>query len=121
MSFLTSRTRVARQGFGQPVRRGEDRRLLTGGGCYSDDFHLPGQVYACFLRSAQPRRRAALRRAASTAADGWSRAAGRRGGDDGDRGHTGRGARRSRGGERGLRTAAGGDEGARRRGARRAP
>src|ERR671937_1695717 len=51
MSFLTSRTCVARQGFGQPVRRVEDRRLLTGGGCYSDDFNLPGQVYACFVRS----------------------------------------------------------------------
>ena len=51
MSLLQSRTRAARQGFGQPVRRVEDRRLLTGGGCYSDDFNLPGQVYACFVRS----------------------------------------------------------------------
>jgi CO/xanthine dehydrogenase Mo-binding subunit len=31
---------------GQPVRRTEDARLLTGRGCYSDDFGLPGQAYA---------------------------------------------------------------------------
>src|SRR5919198_1011754 len=51
MSLLQSRTRAARQGFGRPVRRVEDRRLLTGRGCYSDDFSLPGQVYASFVRS----------------------------------------------------------------------
>src|SRR5919108_5031039 len=51
MSLLQSRTRAARQGFGEPVRRVEDRRLLTGRGCYSDDFNLPGQVYASFVRS----------------------------------------------------------------------
>jgi carbon-monoxide dehydrogenase large subunit len=51
MSLLTSRTRAARDGFGKPVRRVEDERLLTGRGCYSDDFNLPGQVYASFVRS----------------------------------------------------------------------
>jgi len=51
MSFLQSRTRAAREGFGKPVLRKEDARLLTGGGCYSDDVNLPGQVYACFVRS----------------------------------------------------------------------
>ncbi|HEY7366741.1 MAG TPA: xanthine dehydrogenase family protein molybdopterin-binding subunit, partial [Methylomirabilota bacterium] len=51
MSFLSSRTRVARQGFGKPVRRQEDPRLVTGRGCYSDDVTLPGQAYACFVRS----------------------------------------------------------------------
>src|SRR6266542_1091988 len=51
MSFLDSRTRSAPQGFGQPVLRREDARLLTGGGCYSDDFNLPGQAYACLVRS----------------------------------------------------------------------
>lgn len=51
MSLLTSRTRAARGGFGKPVRRVEDERLLRGGGCYSDDFNVPGQVYACFVRS----------------------------------------------------------------------
>ena len=38
-------------GIGQPVRRKEDRRLLTGKGRYSDDLTLPGQAYACVLRS----------------------------------------------------------------------
>ena len=40
-----------RTGIGQPVRRREDLRLLTGGGRYSDDLNLPGQVYAVMVRS----------------------------------------------------------------------
>src|SRR3989441_7963245 len=60
MSFLSSRTRSARQGFGQPVLRREDRRLLTGNGRYGDDFNLPGQAYACFVRS--PHAQARIRR-----------------------------------------------------------
>jgi len=36
---------------GQPVRRKEDLRLLTGRGRYSDDLNLPGQAYAAMLRS----------------------------------------------------------------------
>ena len=51
MSLLQSRTRSAPDGFGKPVRRVEDQRLLTGRGCYSDDFNVPGQAYACFVRS----------------------------------------------------------------------
>jgi carbon-monoxide dehydrogenase large subunit len=51
MSLLQSRTRLAPEGFGKPVRRVEDQRLITGRGCYSDDFNLPGQAYACFVRS----------------------------------------------------------------------
>src|SRR6266511_4493299 len=51
MSFLSSRTRSAREGFGKPILRKEDARLLVGGGCYSDDVNLPGQAYACFVRS----------------------------------------------------------------------
>jgi aerobic carbon-monoxide dehydrogenase large subunit len=51
MSLLQSRTRSAAEGIGRPVRRVEDERLVTGRGCYSDDFNLPGQVYACFVRS----------------------------------------------------------------------
>src|SRR3989441_1631081 len=51
MSFLSSRPRSAREGFGKPVPRKEDARLLVGGGCYSDDVNLPGQAYACFVRS----------------------------------------------------------------------
>ncbi len=51
MSFLDSRTHAAPQGFGKPVPRREDPRLLTGRGCYSDDFTLPGQAYADMVRS----------------------------------------------------------------------
>jgi aerobic carbon-monoxide dehydrogenase large subunit len=51
MSFLQSRPGSAREGLGQPVLRKEDARLLVGGGCYSDDVNVPGQAYACFVRS----------------------------------------------------------------------
>jgi len=36
---------------GESIRRKEDLRLLTGRGCYSDDFNFPGQAYAAALRS----------------------------------------------------------------------
>jgi hypothetical protein len=36
---------------GQPLRRKEDERLLTGRGRFSDDFTLPGQTYAAVVRS----------------------------------------------------------------------
>src|SRR3954454_11131916 len=36
---------------GQPVRRREDYRFLTGQGTYTDDINRPGQVYAFILRS----------------------------------------------------------------------
>jgi aerobic carbon-monoxide dehydrogenase large subunit len=36
---------------GQPVRRREDLRLLTGRGRYSDDINVPGQAYAVIVRS----------------------------------------------------------------------
>ncbi|OGA47492.1 MAG: carbon monoxide dehydrogenase [Betaproteobacteria bacterium RIFCSPLOWO2_12_FULL_62_58] len=36
---------------GQSIKRKEDYRFLTGGGTYTDDVTLPGQTYACFLRS----------------------------------------------------------------------
>jgi carbon-monoxide dehydrogenase large subunit len=38
-------------GIGQPVRREEDRRLLTGGGRYTDDINLPGQAWAVIVRA----------------------------------------------------------------------
>ena len=38
-------------GIGQPVRRREDLRLVRGGGRYTADENLPGQVYAVMLRS----------------------------------------------------------------------
>jgi carbon-monoxide dehydrogenase large subunit len=36
---------------GDPVRRKEDFRLLTGRGCYSDDFNFPSQTYGAALRA----------------------------------------------------------------------
>jgi carbon-monoxide dehydrogenase large subunit len=38
-------------GIGQPVRRREDLRLLTGQGRYSDDFSAAGQAFAIMVRS----------------------------------------------------------------------
>src|SRR5271169_3771352 len=40
-------------GIGQPVRRKEDLRLVTGRGRYTADENLPGQVYAAMVRSPQ--------------------------------------------------------------------
>jgi carbon-monoxide dehydrogenase large subunit len=36
---------------GQSLPRLDDRRLVTGGGRYTDDLNVPGQAYAVFLRS----------------------------------------------------------------------
>ena len=38
-------------GMGQPVRRAEDRRFITGHGRYTDDIVLPRQTYGYVLRS----------------------------------------------------------------------
>ncbi len=38
-------------GIGQPVRRVEDRRFVTGLGSYIDDLVRPRQAYAYMLRS----------------------------------------------------------------------
>jgi carbon-monoxide dehydrogenase large subunit len=38
-------------GIGQPVRRKEDRRLLTGAGTFTDDISRPNQAWAAVLRS----------------------------------------------------------------------
>ncbi len=38
-------------GIGQPVRRVEDRRLVSGQGRFGDDFVLPGMVHAYVLRA----------------------------------------------------------------------
>lgn len=38
-------------GIGQPVRRKEDVRLLTGRGCFTDDIHFAGELHAYFWRS----------------------------------------------------------------------
>ena len=42
---------VQGSGIGQPVRRREDLRLVRGGGRYTADENLPGQVYAVMVRS----------------------------------------------------------------------
>ena len=44
---------AARQNYeiGQPVRRKEDDTLVRGKGKYTDDFNLPGQLYAWMVRS----------------------------------------------------------------------
>jgi aerobic carbon-monoxide dehydrogenase large subunit len=42
---------------GQPVRRKEDLRLLTGQGRFSDDFAMEGQAYAAMVRSPHPHAR----------------------------------------------------------------
>ena len=42
---------------GEPVRRKEDRRFLTGTGRYTSDIDRPGQVHARFLRSPHPHAR----------------------------------------------------------------
>jgi len=51
MSFLATRTTDAPDGFGKPLVRREDPRLLRGEGAFSDDLNLPGQVYAVMVRS----------------------------------------------------------------------
>jgi CO/xanthine dehydrogenase Mo-binding subunit len=38
-------------GIGQPVRRFEDKRLLSGNGRFQNDNNLLGQTYAYVLRS----------------------------------------------------------------------
>ena len=53
---------------GQPLRRREDQRLLTGRGRFSDDFSMPGEAHAAIVRSPHPHARIVrigLRRAAA--------------------------------------------------------
>jgi aerobic carbon-monoxide dehydrogenase large subunit len=42
---------MGKSGIGQPVRRVEDFRFITGSGQYTDDIQRPGQCYAVFVRS----------------------------------------------------------------------
>src|ERR1700726_5021215 len=37
--------------FGAPIKRNEDKRLLTGQALFIDDVELPGMLHATFLRS----------------------------------------------------------------------
>ncbi|WP_041042353.1 xanthine dehydrogenase family protein molybdopterin-binding subunit [Paramagnetospirillum magnetotacticum] len=45
---------MPRFGFGQSHTRVEDRRFLTGRGCYTDDVNLTGQSYGMVVRSLLP-------------------------------------------------------------------
>src|SRR5688572_20179458 len=47
----SSRSTSSVRFIGQPLVRKEDDRLVAGKGCFSDDVNLPGQLYACFVRS----------------------------------------------------------------------
>ena len=42
---------------GQPLRRKEDQRLLTGKGRFTDDFNMAEQAYAVMVRSPYPHAR----------------------------------------------------------------
>src|SRR5260221_6555956 len=50
-SSLENAIALQKFGVGQPVRRKEDDTLVRGKGKYTDDFNLPGQVYAWVVRS----------------------------------------------------------------------
>ena len=54
-------------GIGQPVRRFEDKRLLSGNGRFQNDNNLNGQAYAYVLRS--PHAHARIRSLGLTAAE----------------------------------------------------
>src|ERR1700732_200940 len=43
--------------FGEPIKRNEDRRLLTGQALFIDDVELPGMLHAALLRSEAPQAR----------------------------------------------------------------
>ena len=50
-------TAMALGAIGQPVRRKEDQRLLTGNGRFTDDFNITGQTYAVMVRAPHPHAR----------------------------------------------------------------
>ncbi|MEM1599975.1 MAG: hypothetical protein QXW51_04090, partial [Sulfolobaceae archaeon] len=39
---------------GQPIKRLEDYKFLTGGSTYVDDIEIPGTLFVAFLRSTKP-------------------------------------------------------------------
>ncbi|MBI4490939.1 MAG: xanthine dehydrogenase family protein, partial [Deltaproteobacteria bacterium] len=51
MARAETDVRAQAKWIGTPVNRKEDPRLLTGRGCYVDDFKLPGMVHCALLRS----------------------------------------------------------------------
>jgi carbon-monoxide dehydrogenase large subunit len=50
-------TKGAFRFIGQPIRRAEDERLITGKGRFSDDILLDGETYAAMVRSPHPHAR----------------------------------------------------------------
>ncbi len=57
--------------FGEPIKRAEDPRLLTGRGRFVDDIDLPGQLHVAFLRSPHAHARArSIDASAARAMDG---------------------------------------------------
>ena len=42
---------MAEGGIGDPIKRKEDFRFLTGSGTYTDDLNRPGQVHLAIVRS----------------------------------------------------------------------
>src|ERR1700735_1225863 len=50
-SSLENAIALQKYGVGQPVRRKEDDALVRGKGRYTDDFNVPGQLYAWMVRS----------------------------------------------------------------------
>jgi carbon-monoxide dehydrogenase large subunit len=64
-------TSIEQFGIGQPVRRREDARFLTGAGRFTDDINLPGQAHGYILRSPHAHARLrAIETAAAKAAPG---------------------------------------------------
>ena len=64
-------TQIEQFGIGQPVRRREDARFLTGAGRFTDDIDLPGEVHGYILRSPHAHARIrAIDTAAAKAAPG---------------------------------------------------
>ena len=62
---------MSKFGIGQPVRRVEDQRLITGQGRFTDDINLPGQAHLYVLRSPTAHARiASLDTSAAKAAPG---------------------------------------------------
>ena len=47
----TSSEKINSFGIGQPVLRQEDRRLVTGAGCFTDDVRLPGELWGIAVRA----------------------------------------------------------------------
>ena len=72
---MSSDGNLIKFGIGQPVRRFEDLRLLTGSGRYQDDVNLPRQACAVFVRS--PHAHAEISRIDTAAAAAGARACSR--------------------------------------------